>query len=67
MLSYKEFLAEKTSTKKVVMMLATEGLKVALVTTHIPLSDVSKTITQDLLKKTICILNSELKKKFGNE
>ncbi len=62
-----EFLAEKTSTKKVVMMLATEGLKVALVTTHIPLSDVSKTITQDLLKKTICILNSELKQKFGIE
>ena len=62
-----EFLAEKTSTKKVVMMLATEGLKVALVTTHIPLSDVPKTITQDLLKKTIYILNSELKQKFGIE
>lgn len=60
-----EFLAKKTSTKKVVMMLATNGLKVALVTTHMPLSDVSKNITQDLLKETIYILNNELKKKFG--
>ena len=60
-----EFLAKKTSTKKVVMMLATNGLKVALVTTHMPLSDVSKNITQDLLKETIYILNSELKKKFS--
>ena len=60
-----EFLAKKTSTKKVVMMLATNGLKVALVTTHMPLSNVSKNITQDLLKETIYILNSELKKKFS--
>ena len=60
-----EFLAKKTSTKKVVMMLATNGLKVALVTTHMPLSNVSRNITQDLLKETIYILNSELKKKFS--
>ena len=60
-----EFLADKTSSKKVVMMLATEGLRVALVTTHVPLSKVSKLITKDLLKETIYILNDELKKKFG--
>ncbi len=60
-----EFLADKTSTKKVVMMLATEGLKVALVTTHMPLSEVPKHITKDSLKETICILNSDLEKRFG--
>ena len=60
-----EFLADKTSTKKVVMMLATEGLKVALVTTHMPLSEVPKHITKDSLKETIYILNSDLEKRFG--
>jgi|TARA_B110000503_G_scaffold111858_1_gene167564 4-hydroxythreonine-4-phosphate dehydrogenase len=62
-----EFLADKSSTKKVVMMLATEGLMVALATTHLPLSDVPKAITHNLLKETIYILNSELKQKFGIE
>jgi 4-hydroxythreonine-4-phosphate dehydrogenase len=60
-----EFLADKTFTKKVVMMLATEGLKVALVTTHMPLSEVPKHITKDSLKETIYILNSDLEKRFG--
>ena len=60
-----EFLADKTSTKKVVMMLATKGLKVALVTTHLPLSEVPKHITKDSLKETIYILNSDLEKRFG--
>lgn len=60
-----EFLANKTSTKKVVMMLATEGLKVALVTTHLPLSEVPRQITKDSLKETIYILNNDLEKKFG--
>ena len=46
-------------------MLATEGLKVALVTTHMPLSEVPKHITKDSLKETICILNSDLEKRFG--
>jgi 4-hydroxythreonine-4-phosphate dehydrogenase len=60
-----EFLADKTSTKKVVMMLATKDLKVALVTTHMPLSEVPRHITKDSLKETICILNSDLKNRFG--
>ncbi len=42
-----EFFAEKSNTPLVVMMLATEGLRVALVTTHIPLADVSQAVTED--------------------
>jgi 4-hydroxythreonine-4-phosphate dehydrogenase len=47
-----------------VMMLLTDKLKVALVTTHIPLSDVSNTITPDLLTNVINIINNDLKSKF---
>jgi 4-hydroxythreonine-4-phosphate dehydrogenase len=60
-----EFLAENTHTKKVVMMLATEGLRVALATTHLPLSEVPSAITGELLKQVIHILHDDLKQKFG--
>jgi 4-hydroxythreonine-4-phosphate dehydrogenase len=59
-----EYLAEKTQTPQVVMMLATTGLKVALATTHIPLSKVAESITQTSLCNTIRILHHELKTKF---
>jgi len=48
-----------------VMMLATQQLKVALVTTHLPLKEVSKTITRPLLKKVISILHNDLQEQFG--
>lgn len=60
-----EFLAEKTQTPKVVMMLATEGLRVALATTHIPLCEVPQAITTELLEQVIIILHRDLKQKFG--
>jgi 4-hydroxythreonine-4-phosphate dehydrogenase len=61
-----EFLAELTNGDPV-MMLATEGLRVALATTHLPLSEVSKAITPQLLKRIIPTLHSDLQKKFGIE
>ena len=60
-----EFLAERTGTQKVVMMLATEGLRVALATTHLPLAKVPAAITQDSLEQVIRILDHDLKNKFG--
>ncbi len=42
-----EFLAKLTHTEQVVMMLATRGLRVALVTTHLPLRDVADAITAE--------------------
>jgi 4-hydroxythreonine-4-phosphate dehydrogenase len=62
-----EFLAENTQTPKVVMMLATKGLRVALATTHLPLTEVPSAITEALLVQVITILHSDLKKKFGIE
>jgi len=60
-----EFFAQQSNTQDVVMMLATEGLRVALVTTHIPLAYVSRAITHDRLTKVINILNHDLQTKFG--
>ncbi|SNR65418.1 4-hydroxythreonine-4-phosphate dehydrogenase [Methylobacillus rhizosphaerae] len=60
-----EFLAERTATPQVVMMLVGGSLRVALATTHLPLAEVSKAITQDSLETTIRILHQDLVQKFG--
>ena len=60
-----EYLAEKTNTLQVVMMLVGGGMRVALATTHLPLSKVSEAITQASLTQTIRILHADLISKFG--
>jgi 4-hydroxythreonine-4-phosphate dehydrogenase len=60
-----EYLAAKTNTARVVMMLAGAGLRVALATTHLPLKDVSAAITPQELETTIRILHADLRTKFG--
>ncbi|GHE92079.1 4-hydroxythreonine-4-phosphate dehydrogenase [Thalassotalea profundi] len=60
-----EYFAHQANCSDVVMMLATEGLRVALVTTHIPLAYVSKAITRERLQKVTRILNKDLIEKFG--
>jgi 4-hydroxythreonine-4-phosphate dehydrogenase len=60
-----EFLAQATNTEKVVMLLATRSLRVALATTHVPLSAVPKAITRELLEQTLTILHRDLRKKFA--
>ncbi|NMP15826.1 4-hydroxythreonine-4-phosphate dehydrogenase PdxA [Thalassotalea sp. Y01] len=60
-----EFFAQQANCNDVVMMLATEGLRVSLMTTHIPLAYVSKAITYDRVLKITRILNQDLKEKFG--
>ena len=60
-----EFFAEKSDTPLVVMMLATEGLRTALVTTHIPLAYVSKAVTAERLESIIRILHQDLVTKFA--
>ncbi|KPH62723.1 4-hydroxythreonine-4-phosphate dehydrogenase PdxA [Pseudoalteromonas sp. NEC-BIFX-2020_002] len=62
-----EYFAQQSNTADVVMMLATEGLRVALVTTHIPLAYVSRAITAERLTKVAGILNHDLQTKFGIE
>ncbi|MFL6674666.1 MAG: 4-hydroxythreonine-4-phosphate dehydrogenase PdxA [Massilia sp.] len=66
-----EYLAGKTATPKVVMMLAGSPgarqpyLRVALATTHLPLKDVPAAITRDGLAQVLGIIDADLRTKFG--
>ncbi|MFC5480494.1 4-hydroxythreonine-4-phosphate dehydrogenase PdxA [Massilia suwonensis] len=66
-----EYLAEKTNTPQVVMMLAGQPageqpyLRVALATTHLPLKDVPAAITQEGLARVLDIVHADLHDKFG--
>ncbi len=59
-----EYLAQKTGTEHVVMMLATDKLRVALATTHLPLSAVPEAITQGSLEQTLRVIHAELALSF---
>lgn len=60
-----EFLQELTHSPQVVMMLATHGLRVALVTTHLPLREVANAITTERIESVTRILHHDLTRKFG--
>ncbi len=59
-----EYLAEQTNSNPV-MLLATDSLRVALATTHLPLKDVAAAITPSALERVIRILNRDLIAQFG--
>lgn len=60
-----EYLAKQTKTDHVVMLLVGGGMRVALVTRHIPLREVSDAITEEQLSTTLRILHQDLRYKFG--
>jgi 4-hydroxythreonine-4-phosphate dehydrogenase len=60
-----EYLRDFCGCEEVVMMLATEDLRVALVTTHLPLRDVADTITAELISRVARILHNDLQKFFA--
>jgi 4-hydroxythreonine-4-phosphate dehydrogenase len=72
-----EYLAQRCRVSHVVMMLcallpsgflglkAPRDLRVALATTHLPLKEIPKAITYDLILETIQIVNQDLHNKFG--
>lgn len=60
-----EYLAERTATQRVVMMLTGGGLRVALVTTHLALSAVPAAVTATAIDETVRIVHRELQAKFG--
>ncbi len=60
-----EYLAEQTDTDEVVMMLVGGGMRVALATRHLPLTEVSAAITPAGLERTLRILHADLVHRFG--
>ncbi len=60
-----EFFAELTGATQPVMLLMVGRLRVALVTTHLPLRDVGDAITESHLERTARTLQRELRVRFG--
>ena len=60
-----EYLAERTATPLVVMLLVGGGLRVALATTHLALADVPRAITRERLESIMRILDADLRRRFG--
>jgi 4-hydroxythreonine-4-phosphate dehydrogenase len=60
-----EYIAAATGADGVVMLLATEGLRVALLTTHVPLAAVSGLVTAVRLRQVLTILHHGLRKDLG--
>ncbi len=59
-----EYLAERTGTPRVVMMLVGGGLRVALATTHLPLAAVPAAITREGLVEALRIVDRDLRLRF---
>jgi len=68
-MGHTEFFAARTGTPRVVMMLvssaAPDALRVALVTTHLPLRAVADAITQASVTETLTIVRQQLSLRFG--
>ncbi|WP_106477447.1 4-hydroxythreonine-4-phosphate dehydrogenase PdxA [Phytohalomonas tamaricis] len=60
-----EYLRDACGVDEVVMMLATQRLRVALATTHLPLREVADAIAAPSLTRVLRILNHDLQRYFG--
>ncbi|MFP4682287.1 MAG: 4-hydroxythreonine-4-phosphate dehydrogenase PdxA [Ectothiorhodospira sp.] len=60
-----EFLAQRCQAPLPVMMLAADDLRVALVTTHLPLGRVAEHITPERLETVLRVLDRDLRTRFG--
>ena len=60
-----EFLAEICAAPRPVMLLIADQLRVALITTHLPLRDVADAITGDAIREVVEILDRDLRSRFG--
>ena len=60
-----EFFMQQSGCDKVVMMLANQAMKVALVTTHLALKNIPAAITADNVRQTVQIVIDDMREKFG--
>jgi 4-hydroxythreonine-4-phosphate dehydrogenase len=60
-----EFFMQQSGCEKVVMMLANQAMKVALVTTHLALKDIPVAITAENVRQTVQIVIDDMREKFG--
>lgn len=60
-----EYLAKAFNAKETVMMMVADGLRVALVTNHIPVSQINEKVTKEKISTKLIMLDQSLRKDFG--
>lgn len=60
-----EFLAQETNSEEFLMLMVSETMKIGVVTTHIPIADVSKNLSKDLILSKIKIIAKSLQQDFA--
>ena len=60
-----EFLAEKFKTEDYIMLMVSETMKIGVVTTHIPVSQVSQNLSKETILKKIRIISRSLQQDFS--
>lgn len=64
-MGHTEYFMQQAGCAKVVMMLANSAMRVALVTTHLPLRAVADAITPSAVRETVAIVLADCQSKFG--
>ena len=59
------YLKQMFAAQDVVMMMCADNFRVALVTEHVPVNEISKQITKDKIASKLQIINTSLQKDFG--
>lgn len=60
-----EFIAEQTGSPEVLMMMVAEGLRVGLVSAHVPLSQAAHAVTAESVSRTVRLMAQSLQRDFG--
>ncbi len=60
-----EFIAQRTNTPRPMMMMVAGGLRVGLVTTHVPVSQITEGITEAAIRSKLEVLHATLQSDFG--
>ena len=60
-----EYLAQKFKTEDYLMLMVSEGIRIGVITGHIPLNKVSGEISEDLIIRKIKLMNQSLMRDFG--
>jgi 4-hydroxythreonine-4-phosphate dehydrogenase len=60
-----EYLAKKFQTEDYLMLMVSEGIRIGVITGHIPLNKVSSELSEDLIIRKIKLLNQSLMRDFG--
>ena len=60
-----EFIAEKTGSAEVLMMMVADALRVGLVSAHVPLSKVAQSVTAESVSRTVRLMAHSLRRDFG--